>query len=254
MMERTGLLEVASSNLDSGRFFTVNTNNSSTCIFASLAITHSSFPMILSLFHDSTSAFQFAGNEAHGVVMCMVKPEFRLQTQQIQTPTNKIVVPYDTLSAVPEDAAQTKSLLDTFVVLKLNGGLGTTMGCTGPNFEAYVVDPEIENYFSDNKKLARACVIVAVDGKLLTDPFKSKAAHNRKTSSSLKRPALQMRMLMALRYEHSAKSALAILDNSLSVDSCFNVLYMPSTLPQFDRSRSFIWEHLAARVYYGGNI
>ncbi|GJT25305.1 reverse transcriptase domain-containing protein [Tanacetum coccineum] len=35
-------------------------------------------------------------------------------------PTYKIVVPYDTLS---EDAAQTKSLLDELVVLKLNGGL-----------------------------------------------------------------------------------------------------------------------------------
>jgi len=30
------------------------------------------------------------------------------------------------------DSAQTKSLLDKLVVLKLNGGLGTTMGCTGP--------------------------------------------------------------------------------------------------------------------------
>ncbi|KAK6154094.1 hypothetical protein DH2020_013733 [Rehmannia glutinosa] len=30
------------------------------------------------------------------------------------------------------DAAETKKLLDKLVVLKLNGGLGTTMGCTGP--------------------------------------------------------------------------------------------------------------------------
>nr|GEU31632.1 UTP--glucose-1-phosphate uridylyltransferase [Tanacetum cinerariifolium] len=55
-----------------------------------------------------------------------------VEWSKIQTPTDKIVVPYDTLSAVPEDAAQTKSLLDKLVVLKLNGGLGTTMGCTGP--------------------------------------------------------------------------------------------------------------------------
>ncbi|GKD32282.1 UTP--glucose-1-phosphate uridylyltransferase [Tanacetum coccineum] len=48
-------------------------------------------------------------------------------------PTDKIVVSYDTLSVVPEDATQTKSLLDKLVVLKLNSGLGTTMGCTGPN-------------------------------------------------------------------------------------------------------------------------
>ncbi|KAI3699258.1 hypothetical protein L2E82_43440 [Cichorium intybus] len=55
-----------------------------------------------------------------------------VEWSKIQTPTDKIVVPYDTLSAVPEDVAQTKSLLDKLVVLKLNGGLGTTMGCTGP--------------------------------------------------------------------------------------------------------------------------
>lgn len=30
------------------------------------------------------------------------------------------------------DPLETKQLLDKLVVLKLNGGLGTTMGCTGP--------------------------------------------------------------------------------------------------------------------------
>ncbi|XP_024977780.1 UTP--glucose-1-phosphate uridylyltransferase-like isoform X1 [Cynara cardunculus var. scolymus] len=55
-----------------------------------------------------------------------------VEWSKIQTPTDKVVVPYDTLASVPEDAAQTKSLLDQLVVLKLNGGLGTTMGCTGP--------------------------------------------------------------------------------------------------------------------------
>ncbi|PWA78047.1 hypothetical protein CTI12_AA218820 [Artemisia annua] len=45
-----------------------------------------------------------------------------VERSKIQTPTDNIVVPYDTLSAVPEDAAQTKSLLDKLVVLKLNGG------------------------------------------------------------------------------------------------------------------------------------
>ncbi|GAA0187294.1 hypothetical protein LIER_34582 [Lithospermum erythrorhizon] len=51
---------------------------------------------------------------------------------KIQTPTDEIVVPYDTLKPVSEDPAETKNLLDKLVVLKLNGGLGTTMGCTGP--------------------------------------------------------------------------------------------------------------------------
>ncbi|KAI3812488.1 hypothetical protein L1987_17198 [Smallanthus sonchifolius] len=38
-------------------------------------------------------------------------------------------------------------------------------------------------------------------------------------------------------YEHLAKSAPAILDDSLSADSYLNVLYMPSTFPRSERSR-----------------
>nr|AAL99192.1 UTP:alpha-D-glucose-1-phosphate uridylyltransferase [Solanum tuberosum] len=51
---------------------------------------------------------------------------------KIQTPTDEVVVPYDKLAPLSEDPAETKNLLDKLVVLKLNGGLGTTMGCTGP--------------------------------------------------------------------------------------------------------------------------
>lgn len=39
------------------------------------------------------------------------------------------------------------------------------------------------------------------------------------------------------RYEHLAKSAPTILDDSLSADSYLNVLYMPSTFPRSERSR-----------------
>ncbi|KAK7820780.1 utp--glucose-1-phosphate uridylyltransferase [Quercus suber] len=53
---------------------------------------------------------------------------------KIQTPTDEVVVPYDTLKPAPHDPAETKKLLDKLVVLKLNGGLGTTMGCTGPKY------------------------------------------------------------------------------------------------------------------------
>nr|ACN50183.1 UDP-glucose pyrophosphorylase [Annona cherimola] len=56
----------------------------------------------------------------------------QIEWSKIQTPTDDVVVPYDSMEAAPEDPAQTKSLLDKLVVLKLNGGLGTTMGCTGP--------------------------------------------------------------------------------------------------------------------------
>ncbi len=34
------------------------------------------------------------------------------------------------------DPARIKGLLDKLAVLKLNGGLGTTMGCTGPKYES----------------------------------------------------------------------------------------------------------------------
>uniref|UniRef100_A0A166I510 UTP--glucose-1-phosphate uridylyltransferase n=1 Tax=Daucus carota subsp. sativus TaxID=79200 RepID=A0A166I510_DAUCS len=51
---------------------------------------------------------------------------------KIQTPTDEIVVPYDSMPPVPTDSAEVQQLLEKLVVLKLNGGLGTTMGCTGP--------------------------------------------------------------------------------------------------------------------------
>lgn len=41
------------------------------------------------------------------------------------------------------------------------------------------------------------------------------------------------------RYEHLAKSAPTILDDSLSADSYLNVLYMPSTFPRSEKSRPF---------------
>jgi len=56
----------------------------------------------------------------------------QIEWSKIQTPTDEVVVPYDTLASPPEDLEETKKLLDKLVVLKLNGGLGTTMGCTGP--------------------------------------------------------------------------------------------------------------------------
>jgi UTP--glucose-1-phosphate uridylyltransferase len=40
------------------------------------------------------------------------------------------IVPYAQLEQCPAD--KQKALLDKLVVLKLNGGLGTTMGCVGP--------------------------------------------------------------------------------------------------------------------------
>ncbi|KAK1305416.1 UTP--glucose-1-phosphate uridylyltransferase [Acorus calamus] len=55
-----------------------------------------------------------------------------IEWSKIKTPTDEVVVPYNTLAQPPEDSAQIRKLLDKLAVLKLNGGLGTTMGCTGP--------------------------------------------------------------------------------------------------------------------------
>lgn len=49
---------------------------------------------------------------------------------QIQPLLDESVIPYSTLKPAPD--TRTRELLDKLVVLKLNGGLGTTMGCVGP--------------------------------------------------------------------------------------------------------------------------
>ena len=41
------------------------------------------------------------------------------------------ILPYASLSE-PKDKAEIKAMLDKLVVVKLNGGLGTSMGCKGP--------------------------------------------------------------------------------------------------------------------------
>ncbi|KAL4310086.1 hypothetical protein GQ457_01G051370 [Hibiscus cannabinus] len=53
--------------------------------------------------------------------------EIRSQLYDVTWPSH-----YVELDPISEDPAETKKLLDKLVVLKLNGGLGTTMGCTGP--------------------------------------------------------------------------------------------------------------------------
>ncbi|XP_078178304.1 UTP--glucose-1-phosphate uridylyltransferase-like isoform X1 [Carex rostrata] len=56
----------------------------------------------------------------------------QINWSKIQTPTDELLLPYETLPPSPQDPEEIKKLLDKLVVLKLNGGLGTTMGCTGP--------------------------------------------------------------------------------------------------------------------------
>jgi UTP--glucose-1-phosphate uridylyltransferase len=79
---------------------------------------------------------QISENEKIGFINLVTRylsgEEQHIEWSKIQTPTDEVVVPYDTLAPTPDDLAENKNLLEKLVVLKLNGGLGTTMGCTGP--------------------------------------------------------------------------------------------------------------------------
>ncbi|CAK9143451.1 unnamed protein product [Ilex paraguariensis] len=79
---------------------------------------------------------QISENEKSGFINLVARylsgEAQHVEWSKIQTPTDKVVVPYDNLAPLPHDPEETKKLLNKLVVLKLNGGLGTTMGCTGP--------------------------------------------------------------------------------------------------------------------------
>lgn len=66
---------------------------------------------------------------SHTTCICVSAANVRLSSDwaKIQPPAPEQVVPY---SDLPE--CKNPSLLDKLAVLKLNGGLGTTMGCVGP--------------------------------------------------------------------------------------------------------------------------
>lgn len=60
-----------------------------------------------------------------------------LDWEKVQEPGIDLVVPYSQLS---KPAVSVSSVLNKLAVLKLNGGLGTTMGCTGPKSAIEVRD------------------------------------------------------------------------------------------------------------------
>lgn len=59
-----------------------------------------------------------------------VQEDKGVQWEDISPPPQEMIKPHKELREVPE--AEISKLLDKLVVLKLNGGLGTSMGCTGP--------------------------------------------------------------------------------------------------------------------------
>eukprot|EP01119_Soliformovum_irregulare_P002224 TRINITY_DN12510_c0_g1_i1.p1 TRINITY_DN12510_c0_g1~~TRINITY_DN12510_c0_g1_i1.p1 ORF type:complete len:512 (-),score=180.88 TRINITY_DN12510_c0_g1_i1:170-1564(-) len=67
-----------------------------------------------------------------------------IEWEKIRPPKEDLVVPYADLKTC--DAPRVKALASKLVVLKLNGGLGTTMGCTGPKS---VIEVRSEQSFLD---------------------------------------------------------------------------------------------------------
>lgn len=54
----------------------------------------------------------------------------KIAWDKIKPPKDDNIITYDKLS--PPEASQIRHLLNKLVIVKLNGGLGTSMGCTGP--------------------------------------------------------------------------------------------------------------------------
>jgi len=54
-----------------------------------------------------------------------------VQWEKIEKLTPDAILPYSELK-IPDDPAAIRAMLDKLVVIKLNGGLGTSMGCSGP--------------------------------------------------------------------------------------------------------------------------
>uniref|UniRef100_A0A0D3EM20 UTP--glucose-1-phosphate uridylyltransferase n=1 Tax=Oryza barthii TaxID=65489 RepID=A0A0D3EM20_9ORYZ len=64
---------------------------------------------------------------------CICKEEKEMiDWNKVERPTPEMVVPYDSLVQAPRDIPEIRNLLNKLAVLKLNGGLGTTMECVAP--------------------------------------------------------------------------------------------------------------------------
>ena len=67
--------------------------------------------------------------------------DFRIGWDKIKSPSESMIVPYNSLlKNVPDNITCTQEALSKLAVLKLNGGLGTTMGCVGPKSAIEVRD------------------------------------------------------------------------------------------------------------------
>ena len=85
------------------------------------------------------------------------------------------VIPYKKLTTA--DLSDKKELLDKLIVVKLNGGLGTTMGCQGPKsvisvrndltfLDLTIQQLDVRSYFSDfHDKLNSFCIFQALNSQ-----------------------------------------------------------------------------------------
>ena len=64
----------------------------------------------------------------------------RFNWDRVKPPPEERLRDYSSLDGVPDDSELIHAMLDRLVVCKLNGGLGTTMGCRGPKSRLEVDD------------------------------------------------------------------------------------------------------------------
>lgn len=80
---------------------------------------------------DKRKSFQTEMKEFLSIFATYVHGSIPIVWEKIKSPPPDMIIPHaDLKSKLPPD--QIRTLLSKLVVLKLNGGLGTSMGCTGP--------------------------------------------------------------------------------------------------------------------------
>jgi UDP-N-acetylglucosamine pyrophosphorylase len=85
-------------------------------------ISHTTFPLFL---HSHFSLLATP-------LLCLQRQESSVKWSSVKPPSPERLLTYEALEEVPDDVELNHALLDRVVVCKLNGGLGTTMGCRGP--------------------------------------------------------------------------------------------------------------------------
>ena len=58
--------------------------------------------------------------------------EKKLDWNIVKGPSAEKLIPYNVLGGIESGSPEARTLLSKLAVIKLNGGLGTTMGCVGP--------------------------------------------------------------------------------------------------------------------------